>query len=315
LLEEAAYLAPFIHGRALGTGEKRRKESFESPNSLPLVVQVFMTREFLKCYPKMSHMSSLYFLHERSLIRYIRRVLNAYLDYFFENPVIVWPDDEQLDPELEVYQRVWKSMLEDDRLTREEKDLLKKAVLVVDGIEVRISRPVVSTGSHDRWFSAKTRQYSVSVQAVSTIAGDVASVSTVQNIHCDQQQWNQLHLRSRFVNKCYGVLADGGYALNPVNIVEDSGESRILGATPFRRSKKRQLTEHERAFNEHLSKRRVIVENLFARVKRYEVLGGTFRHLSVGEDQPFIDINTVVQVVFSLVSWTLKSEPLRREQN
>ena len=97
---------------------------------------------------------------------------------------------------------------------------------------------------------------------------------------------NKEELRKRFVNKPYGVIADGGFIFN-----RKSDDEKINGFTPFKRDGG-ELTQEQKTFNTHLSKMRVVVENTLAQVKQWRVLKGVYRHFNLNRKNT-IDFNQV----------------------
>jgi hypothetical protein len=275
-------------------------------------VQVFLFREYIKTYPTQKVFWSHYRItDEMTLIRYVRRVLLAYNDYFSAMCIIKWPSDEELSPTNDKFEKLWQGMIDTGVVKEEEMELLRKCVTIIDGTEIRISRPSKSDEVQKSHYSGKKKTHSLSAQViVHIVTGECLYASDVQNIHNDQQQWNLLNIRSKFLSKNYGLLADGGYTPNLVSTPKDQ---RIFAAKPYKKAKKSKLTEEEKTFNKTLSQHRVLVENFFSRVKRFAILSSEFRHYFAGAN-PMIDISIVFRVICSLVNWDLKLEPLRKEK-
>jgi hypothetical protein len=63
---------------------------------------------------------------------------------------------------------------------------------------------------------------------------------------------NELDLRSRFVNKNYGIAGDGGFYFN-----RKSDTIPIIGYIPIKKQKNDSLTSEQKNYNRKLSELRV----------------------------------------------------------
>jgi hypothetical protein len=185
-----------------------------------------------------------------------------------------------------------------------------KVQCVIDGTEIKIekpSRPLVhpNNKNHQLTYSSKKKQHSLSVQIICKLNGKIIYFSPAQLMHNNQQQWNDLKLRSKFIDKPYGIIADGGYTLNPKDL------PKIIGKIPFKR-KNGVLTPSEKAQNTTLAQRHVVVENVNAQLKKWGILWQKFRHF---EKRPgktaWVPIDLVVSLICGLTNRRIKKHPLR----
>jgi hypothetical protein len=126
------------------------------------------------------------------------------------------------------------------------------------------------------------------------------------NLH-DQSLWNSTDIRERFHKKSYGMLADGGFFLNPQN-----QRIKINGITPIRRVKGGTLKLAQRKLNQVISQWRVIIENAIGQVKKWGILGGKLRHYTAGGPNTF-PTDKLVKAVCILTQRKLAQNPLRAE--
>lgn len=72
-------------------------------------------------------------------------------------------------------------------------------------------------------------------------------------------------------------------AVLTVVILADSGYQGILeyhefSLIPIKKSKNRELTEEEKAFNKELSRRRIVIENINAKIKVFKIMSYPYRN-------------------------------------
>jgi len=131
---------------------------------------LFMTLFWIHCYPDMSIMSILFGIHPRTVTRVVKRTIRAQIGTTFQNP-----------------------QFED-------------VAFVVDGTEIRISRPSDPKIQRSTFFS-----------------------SARIGAH-DQAHWNELRLRETFLGKAYGIVGDGGFTFN-----RQADETTIKGYAPHKK--------------------------------------------------------------------------------
>ena len=138
-------------------------------------------------------------------------------------------------------------------------------VIVIDSTECVISRPVNSIMANIMYSGYKkkhTVKYEVAVSETDgtplSVVGPVAGPTSDMNIY-------RMKVRGILKEKGWLGLADGTY----------QGDYKYLVVPP---RPYRDLTDRQRRFHHRLSKRRVIVENFFARLKNFRCLNVRWRH-------------------------------------
>ena len=66
------------------------------------------------------------------------------------------------------------------------------------------------------------------------------------------------------------ILADSGY-----QGIQDYHECSLI---PIKKSKNRELSAEERAFNKELSRRRIVIENINAQIKVFKIMSYPYRN-------------------------------------
>jgi len=66
------------------------------------------------------------------------------------------------------------------------------------------------------------------------------------------------------------ILADSGY--------QGIQEYHAWSLIPIKKSKNRELSESEKAFNRELSRRRIVIENINARIKVFKIMSYPYRN-------------------------------------
>lgn len=101
-------------------------------------------------------------------------------------------------------------------------------------------------------------------------------------------------------------MGDAGFKFN-----RKKDEKTIIGYTPYKKSKKKELTDEQKDFNTRLSSLRVIVENTFGSLKKWRILAGKFRHFSPQKNN-FFDVDQIFFICALLTQRKLKKNPLRK---
>ena len=252
---------------------------------------LFITFFWLVHYPTDAVMASIFNICSRELTKMIRRTLKSYRSTF--QHLIQWPSDVQFDQYLAKF---------GPRLP----DELKLAIYIIDGTEIKITRPSTSK-DETRVYSVKKKQHSVTFLAMCLPDGQLLYVSNAMIGANDQSHWNGLNLRKKFLQKRYGIMGDSGFTFNRIRDTE-----KIKGFTPNKRPKGGSLNEPQKLLNKRLSQVRVIIENVFALTKKLRIIQGKYRHFSVLEHSTnAIDINDVVHTCFLFAQKKILCTPLR----
>jgi len=131
----------------------------------------------------------------------------------------------------------------------------------------------------------------------------------------DQSIWNQEKFRNWFIETDAGIIGDQGFTFNTKDVDE-----RIIAYTPFPFSTtlgddKESLERMD--FNKLLSKRRVVVEHTFKRLKQFRIIGGLCRHFHPNREKNsqqhnYFDFNMILEVLCCIHNRDLISHPDKR---
>ena len=247
---------------------------------------IFITLYWLAHYPTISVLSCLMHIHPRTCTRILKRTTVAMAKVL--KPEIKWPSDEEF-----------------EQLTFNFFNMegFPDCVCVVDGSEIRISRPSDDETQRKTW-SGKKKQNSLNVMFITKLNGEIVYFSPLRVGAHDQSHWNELHLRDWFKKKEYGIMGDGGFTFNVKNEKE-----QIKGYKPAKKPKGGVLTPQQKLSNKKLSQLRVVVENSIRCVKRWKILAGTFRHWRYGKGQ--ISGDNILTICVVLANREIKKRPLR----
>lgn len=284
-------------------GEPRKRRTKRKPR-VSDKLQLYITLLFLRQYPTYAVMLlALRGLDELTIHHYIHRVLRAIESV--ESLQIKSPSEDEF-KELLKKQENWPFAR------------LRKVVCAVDGTEIRVARP--SKGAiKNKHYSGKKKQYAINVLIVVRLDGVIIYCSAPQAKMNDQACWLETELRSRFVNKPYGIIADGGFTFN----YQDKTRSLpdIIAFTLHKRPRRTKanpergrLTGEQKRENVELSKTRVVVENTIHRLKIYKILGTKLRHYWPGNDtleDKGISPVLIVRVVAMLTNRAIHCNPIR----
>ena len=108
------------------------------------------------------------------------------------------------------------------------------------------------------------------------------------------------------------MLGDGGFYFNPKNHIQQE-EDRINGFTTSKRGPENNysLSPEQKAFNNHLSKLRVVVEDTISCMKKFSVIHGIYRHYSLNKARSCLPLDLVVHVIGLLTNFYLGKSPIR----
>lgn len=254
--------------------------------------QVLLTLVWLRQYCVHHILAAIFGIDERHVTYFARRVLLA-IRAGLHN--VVWPSSAEFRQYLHDYSDL--------------PDFMRGCVMAIDGSEIKVQRPSLWETQRTVW-SVKKHQPALNVLVCCMLDGRIVYVSDVrtQGPH-DQAHWRESGLRNAFVQSngtCtpYGIIGDAGFTFNAA-----SDLIQIHGCSPHRRSGHELSNQHKQE-NQQLSQRRVIIENVFARMKNWAVLGTKYRHWTpTGNFR--IDPTLVVEGVAKLTELTRIAAPLR----
>jgi transposase len=72
------------------------------------------------------------------------------------------------------------------------------------------------------------------------------------------------------ISKYIKILADSGY--------QGIAKIHLNSEIPVKKKRGQELTEEQKAYNHELSSKRIVVENVFAMLKRFRILGDKYRN-------------------------------------
>ena len=265
-------------------GEERHQESSASP--IPTRVFIFMALFWLRFYPTIDLLSLMFKIHFRTCTKVLKRTIIALAKTLKEE--VKFPSDVEM---------------EGLKNTPMQNHTFPDCVCVVDGTEIRISRPKNKDIQRATW-SGKKHQNSLNVMLITKLNGEIIYHSPFRVGAHDQLHWNELNLRQRFVGKTFGIMGDGGFTFNRVD-----DEQRIIGYKPFKKPKNGALKPDEKIWNTKLAEVRVVVENAIRVVKVFKILGGKFRHFRNGKGQ--IKEDDILTICVALANRKIKKTPLR----
>jgi len=153
-------------------------------------------------------------------------------------------------------------------------------VFVVDGTEIRISRPSQPIEKRSTYL-VKKKQHSFMLTLICLLDGRLIFESDPMIDANDQSHWNVLQLCEKLVNENYGVIDNGGFTLNHKNGEKRSCEILILIAVPYRKPRKRKLNKNQKLKNRVASQYRVVIENVNRHMKGWRIFNETCRQFSL----------------------------------
>lgn len=263
-----------------------RKQTVIAHTKYSIPLMIFITLFWLAHYPTLSLISCIFNIHERTITQLLKKTLVG-MSKKLKNE-IKWPLDEEFEKKLQDFTFFQNS------------DFVNM-VCVVDGTEIKISRPSKEPYQH-QVYSGKKKQHSLNVLFITWLSGEIIFFSPARIGAHDQSHWNELNLREKFIAKNFGIGGDGGFTFN-----RKKDEVRIHGYKPYTAFAGGTLSEEQKKYNKHLSQMRVVVENSLARVKQWKILKGVFRHWRNGQGQ--INIDDVLIVTITLANRKIKQSP------
>jgi hypothetical protein len=248
--------------------------------------EIFITLLWLRQYPIFSFLQAIFNVHQRSIQQIVKKTLKALGSYL--KGEIQWSSDKEFEELKENFAFFQNSGFED-------------IVCVVDGSEIRVSRP--SKEPYQRkHYSGKKKQHSVNIMFICNLAGEILYYSSAIDGAHDQRDWNSLGLQRLFEGKNYGIMGDGGFFFN-----HKADSVEIKGVKPFTGQ---DLNDEQKKFNKLLSSMRVVVENSIARVKHWRVIKETYRNHKSWDDKG-ISLDDVMNVIVPLTNRKIKQNPIR----
>lgn len=277
----------FSQTTVLGT---LRKYNRSTESRVSYRAHLYLTLCWLRHYPTMTKLSADFGLTNRRLTDILTRTLKILDDELEEE--ITWPSDEEFSDII-------------SSLSMEVAQDFPDLGAIIDGTEVKIQRP--NKQYEKLYYSKKKHQHSVTILLMCTPQGELIYASEPLQGSSDQHHFNKLNLRLQFVNKEYAIMGDSGFIFNLKGCPEDQ---LINAYTPIKKKPNQERSEEEKSYNRRLASVRVVVENVIARLKKWRILKGVYRHFSPSKNNQ-IPMELVVRVVLKLTAADLKRSPPR----
>ncbi|HEN9226660.1 TPA: IS5 family transposase [Streptococcus agalactiae] len=135
--------------------------------------------------------------------------------------------------------------------------------VIVDATEVKINRPKKQLAN----YFGKKKCHAMKAQAIVTSQGRIVSLDIAVN-YCHDMKLFKMSRRN--IGQAAKILADSGYQ----GIMKMYSQAQ----TPRKSSKLKPLTLEDKTYNHTLSKERIKVENIFAKVKTFKIFSTTYRN-------------------------------------
>lgn len=216
----------------------------------------------------------------------ISRLFNALL------PLI----EEAADPELKSFLNKAKEFCNNEKIKTLDKLIEKYPELKDASTDVTEQKCYRSTNNEEQkeYYSGKSKKHAIKTQISVSYNGKILDVSNSYpgKTH-DKKIMDQEKTVGKFV-KFVPQRFDLGYQ----GIKKDYSDHYLI--LPWKKKKGKELSNLEKENNKANSKRRVIVENVFSRAKKFRILSGLFRN-------PIKSYNAVFRGVAAILNFRLKN--------
>lgn len=136
--------------------------------------------------------------------------------------------------------------------------------IIIDATEIAIQRP---SKNQRKFYSGKKKKHTIKVEIQSDTQGKILNIS---KSYPGRVHDFKIRKSSDHVPRCDNILADSGYqGLQKIH------PNVIL---PHKRRRKCTLTKEQKAHNQGLASKRVVVEHVFAHLKKFKIIGSTYRN-------------------------------------
>lgn len=156
-----------------------------------------------------------------------------------------------------------------------------------DATEIAIQRPKKHE-KQKKCYSGKKKKHTLKIQISVASGGRILDVSKTYpgSVH-DKKIMDEEETLTK-IPKYVCQRLDSGYQgvkqLNPLKYI----------VLPFKKQKGKELSEQEKELNHAHSKRRVIVENVISRVKKFRILAGVYRGCRESLNQVFRNVAAII---------------------
>ncbi|WP_339045928.1 IS5 family transposase [Spiroplasma endosymbiont of Colias croceus] len=223
----------------LKTEEVKKFKNGGTPNKLSLENRLLMTLEYWREYRTYFHITKSYGISESSCYRNIK---------WIENTLIKHPDFQQLDGQ--------KSLLNNN---------FKDKTVIIDVTESTIQRP---KKGQKQYYSRKKKKHTIKTQVI--IEKDSKKIISSYFSYGKNHDFKILkNSKTKFLSETT-ILVDLGY-----QGIQNIHKNVLL---PKRKSKKNPLTKEEKKNNKAISKMRVVIEHVFAILKKFKIISEKYRN-------------------------------------
>lgn len=185
----------------------------------------------------------------------------------------------------------------------------------VDGFIIRTAAPTQREGwETSPLYLKRMKAHAFNILLIVLMAGTIIFLSDAlpAGKYTDQAIWNKYNLRDRFVEKPYGIVADKGFTLNPANL---SKTRKIKGGNLLKRPKGGVLSAQQELVNDAIKKRRLVVENTIAQLRKWGIVHGRYRCKNPEDPASAQFLSQCVRIVSILVNRRIRLKPLRQTKN
>ncbi len=136
--------------------------------------------------------------------------------------------------------------------------------LIVDCTEQPIRRP---RKRQKKYYSGKKKRHTIKTEIIINKEGKIKYISKP---HPGSMHDIQIRRKEKPLPDCGEILVDSGYQ----GLQKEYKKVRL----PVKKTKKRPLSRKFKRLNKQLSRERIVVENKFAEMKRFQILAQTYRN-------------------------------------
>jgi DDE superfamily endonuclease/Helix-turn-helix of DDE superfamily endonuclease len=136
--------------------------------------------------------------------------------------------------------------------------------IIVDVTEQTTQRP---QKKQKVYYSGKKKRHTLKTEIQVRMSGEIVRVSKP---HPGSVHDFEIRKREKPISRSVRIYADSGY--------QGIEEVHPTSCIPFKRTKLKKLTSFQKRFNTALSRRRVKVENVICRMKKYKILQDRYRN-------------------------------------
>jgi hypothetical protein len=259
---------------------------------------LLLTLLWLRQYPVLAWLEALFGIHQRTIAQILKRSIAA-LDACEElTKFLKLPSEEDLQECSAQYERFLA-------------DGLSNVGRIMDGSQIPVQTPSVPFKIRKKMWSGHHHRYCLNILYLTNPEGMFIYCGKAVPGSNDQRELNSSGLRELLAKSNFATLTDKGFtisrACDPIKLPQHVAYKKHKGV---------HLGKEVRNYNKNCGNTRVIIENAFARLKKWKVLAGKYRHFHFGRfldgKEQLMDIDKIVSVCVKLTNKDLLCHPLRR---